>query len=155
MSLDLYNLLKLKDRSQRLYVKDNPHIYIYGDLIMNIRSEKIIDLTKPTSIGNSLCHQLGAKPGRVNFFEILDCYGRKLCYESTFKGYDRTVLELDDNDYLIKTHTLTGYINWVYRRVYVTAEIYDHNNTLLGQREHKISDIKHIIYLPKVLDYQK
>jgi hypothetical protein len=121
---------------------------------MNICSQKIIELTKPTSIGNSLCHQLGVEPGKYTYFEILDCYGRRICYESAFNGYSRIVLELDDNDYLIKTHTLTGYINWVYKPVYVTAEKYDDNNTLLGEVTHKISDIKHILYLPKGLDNQ-
>lgn len=157
MSFDIYKLLKLKDRSQRLYVVNNPHIYIYGDLILNTKSQKIITLTEPTSISNSLCHQLGAKPGRFVFFEIHDCYGRKIYSESTYQGYCYSVLEFNDDDYLIKTHMTNGYVDWVYDldEGYVTSKKYDNGNVLQSEVLHAISDIQRIIYLPKTLDTQK
>lgn len=152
MDIDLYDFLKLKDKSQQLFIENNPHIYIYGDLIINTIERKTIKLVNPDSI-NTFYDQLGCTHlANSSLLKILDSVGNYLYNETLTnffetKIYDYSVFEADDEGWLIKTHGYKTYVDWVYDipNSLVVATTYNKDGTLKHITKHHLNQVRHLI----------
>lgn len=158
MSFDLYDFLGLKNKSQQLFVKHNPHIYIYGDLVINHEYETTIKLERPDK--TPLYTQTGSFMwDGSKIFVIIDTDGREIYFETLIqlpddpKTYDYSVLLYNDDDYLIKTINRDKFVKWTYNfdKGIVTASTYTLDMECTRIITHAIKDIKTIIYKPKNL----